>query len=253
MHPRSDISLEHCATTIKPLLQSSLQLSARSHAHGMDTPHATPRVFSIAISAAGFPVDADCACLGDEERTALAAMASRKRRGQYAAGRLLLRHALHETFGGDPALWRIPVAGNGQPRPVLDGREPSVSVSHSGALALCGVAAAGALGVDVECCRPRPSGWGPLADVALHSLERDRLAGLPEQDRWRGFYVAWTLKEALAKALGLGLALAFDEVAFSHDARVIAAPDRYRLVHSAWRFATLDLGAHAVGAVAWKP
>jgi len=210
-------------------------------------------LFIMTIPDAYFRNGAESAFLGDEDRGELVAMAGRKRRAQFAAGRVLARHALHHGLGGDASSWRIARTASGQLRPALNGCEASLSVSHSGNLALCGVAGAGLLGVDVERCLPRRCGWPALADAVLHPLERERLAALPEPERWRGFYVVWTLKEALAKALGLGLALAFDGIAFAADGRMIVAPEPARPVRTGWRFATLDLGIHAVGAMAWQP
>jgi 4'-phosphopantetheinyl transferase len=115
------------------------------------------------------------------------------------------------------------------------------------------VAERGALGVDVEQCLPRRCGWAALAGRALHPVERARLEALPESARWRGFYQSWTLKEALAKALGVGLALPFEEIAFSSACRIEAAPDGHGVTVADWRFSMPDVGVAAVAAVAWKP
>ncbi len=200
-----------------------------------------------------FRADADYAWLNPEEKTAVEAMGSRKRRAQFSAGRLLLRHALRRTFGPGAEAWHVQTTG-GAPRveAVFRGQQLVCSLSHSGSLALCGVAAGGELGVDIEQCIPRRSGWAEFAAHALHPRERERLAGLAETARWRALYQAWTLKEALAKALGVGLRLPFERVSFSRRFRIEAVPDEFGVNGPDWRCSALDTGGSAVAAIAWR-
>jgi phosphopantetheinyl transferase len=130
--------------------------------------------------------------------------------------------------------------------------EATASISHSGTIAFCGVAASGRLGVDVERCRPRRSSLHALSAATLHPLEGQRLLELSAAQQWRSFYCAWTLKEALGKAMGVGLALDFSAIAFSEDARLLAGPEWLMRARESWSFATLDLDAGAVGSVAWS-
>lgn len=67
-------------------------------------------------------------------------------------------------------------------------------------------------GVDLEWARPRDV--LALARVAFASSEYVALEGLPERQCQQHFYVMWTLKEAFAKALGLGLLAALRECVF---------------------------------------
>jgi 4'-phosphopantetheinyl transferase len=79
---------------------------------------------------------------------------------------------------------------------------PAVSISHSGATVAVAMANCGALGIDIEQHRTRDftalaaQAFGPdeQAEVAIHGKD--------------AFYRIWTLREAIAKATGDGLALA---------------------------------------------
>jgi 4'-phosphopantetheinyl transferase len=172
------------------------------------------------------------------------------RRAQFAAGRSLLHHAAREVFGA--AKYRVEVADE---RPVVTlegaGAPAAVSLSHSADVVVCGVARAGLLGVDVERIRPRKQ-WEGLAEFALHPSELRRLEELPEAARWRGFYRAWTLKEALAKALGVGLALPFNRISFDAQNRIEAAPPGEEFADGVWNFYTPQLGSGYAAAAAWR-
>ncbi len=95
-----------------------------------------------------------------------------------------------------------PTCGEPHGRPAVPGGRLHFSLSHSGGLALIGLADT-VIGVDVE--------QTPSLDVAtqtarmLHPDETAELEALPEQDRAVGFGRAWTRKEAYLKAIGTGL------------------------------------------------
>lgn len=77
------------------------------------------------------------------------------------------------------------------------------SVSRGGGVTVVAVRTDGPVGVDVEQCRQLPAlglarRWFDLAEVAW-------LAARPEAGQSRDFLRLWTAKEAVGKALGLGL------------------------------------------------
>jgi 4'-phosphopantetheinyl transferase len=172
------------------------------------------------------------------------------RRAQFEAGRWLLHHAAREAFGG--ANYRVELRDE---RPVVTVEGASapaaVSLSHTGDYVLCGIAASGLLGVDVELVRPRKQ-WEGIAEFALHPAERRRLSGLPDRDLWPAFYRLWTLKEALAKALGVGLAMPFSDVCLSDEARIEEAPVGHGLTERAWNLRPLEAPTGMAAAVAWS-
>jgi len=83
------------------------------------------------------------------------------------------------------------------------GKGPYVSRSATAGLAAAALCHRGRVGIDVERIRPELIDED-LLRLAMHPTER---AALRQQDA-KGFYALWTRKEAVLKALGVGLALA---------------------------------------------
>ena len=127
----------------------------------------------------------------------------------------LLRSAVAEHVGIGPGLVSVtracPACGSsahGRPVALLDGaprRAPWVSLSRAGDLVVVAVTDAGPVGVDVEAVadEPRPD----FASFALHPGERAESA-------WEQA-TTWVRKEAVLKAVGLGLRLDPREVGVS--------------------------------------
>lgn len=86
------------------------------------------------------------------------------------------------------------------------------SLSHSGDLVLIAFSATWEIGVDIE--RLRSPELSPLLPLALAPAESAELSRLPRSERHRRFFELWTRKEALAKAIGLGIALPLREILF---------------------------------------
>lgn len=82
---------------------------------------------------------------------------------------------------------------------------PSVSLSHSRGWVACAASMGGPVGIDIE-VRRAGRAIVDIARFAFGPREIDRVA----QEGEAGFYRIWTLREALAKATGAGLALAAD-------------------------------------------
>lgn len=96
----------------------------------------------------------------------------------------------------------------GKPFALVDGvRAPiSFNVSHSGLHGLIAVALAGRIGVDVEERRVRPDLVGTVRTI-MSPQETRMLVEHPDRETAYHLYRVWTLKEALAKGLGLGFSL----------------------------------------------
>lgn len=140
---------------------------------------------------------------------------------------------------------------HGKPR--LAGGELEFNVSHSGDLAVVGIAHM-PVGIDIE--RVEDIEAEELADVAVFVLserERQELARLPEGDRLLAYYRTWTRKEAYVKATGEGITgRPLPEIELEVDAtppRLLAVaglgPDE--LVR--WSFVDLDPPKGYVGAI----
>jgi len=210
-----------------------------------------PRLFAMAIPSSLRRGTRHPEWLSDAENAAMAAMGSATRRAQFAAGRWLLHHCARKALG-EGVRYRLRLIDE---RPFLsvDGaREPiAASLSHSADQVLCAIAPSGLVGVDVERIRPRNE-WDQLAAFVLHPAERSRAEASTEAARWRGFYRVWTLKEALAKALGVGLALPFNRILFSDDNRIAEAPRAPEFAEGLWHFYTPAVGAEYATAAAWR-
>ena len=146
----------------------------------------------------------------------------------------------------------------GQPhgKPALEGSEFEHSVAHSGDLIAVAVARA-AVGVDVEQLdgRSRPVGGQgdseALARLVFSAAERTALAAADPADRARQFLVTWARKEAVTKATGDGLRVAFSDVVVASGAeppRLVSWP--YPQAPQSVSLLDLDAGAGYVAALA---
>lgn len=80
------------------------------------------------------------------------------------------------------------------------------NVAHSGDWGLIAVSPARPVGVDVERINPGLD-YTPLLRRICSERERQWLESLPEERARLGFYRCWARKEALLKAMGVGLSI----------------------------------------------
>ena len=127
-------------------------------------------------------------------------------RRHFVLCRAALRSLLCADLGCDNAQLSFDAADGGKPFALVAGRPVDIgfNVSHSGRHGLIALAPSGRVGVDVEERVPR-SDLNRLIEAVFGPDERADLAALSGGDRVRLFYRLWTLKEAVAKALGTGL------------------------------------------------
>jgi 4'-phosphopantetheinyl transferase len=107
--------------------------------------------------------------------------------------RAALNDVLAHYLGAPPD--RFEKGPHGKPRLAGDQAWLRFNLSHSGEVALVGVARDVEVGIDVERIRPVPE----MRAIARRWLGRDDLADPAE------FFRAWTRHEAMLKALGVGL------------------------------------------------
>jgi 4'-phosphopantetheinyl transferase len=143
-------------------------------------------------------------CLSAEEKNRAARYRRGADRNQFIVARGSLRHILSRYLNGGPAELQFQLGRHGKPALVSD-RPLHFNLSHSGDIALIAVARNRRVGVDVERVRP-DFDWAPIARRFL--LERDCawLWALPTRVQVEAFFQLWTLKEALLKGHGHGLA-----------------------------------------------
>lgn len=131
-------------------------------------------------------------------------------RRQYLLVHVLLRLTLSCYSSRSPQSWEF--VTNAYGKPALSGDGPHFNLSHAEGLVICALADEVELGVDVE-RQDRRGDWEALARRWLAIEEQDWLASQPVEQRSMAFLRLWTLKEAYAKALGLGLSLPLDKFA----------------------------------------
>ena len=123
----------------------------------------------------------------------------------FITARATLRRLLADATGLDATELQLERDARGRPYLVADGHDAmDFNLSHSGALAAIGIAFGGRIGVDVEqhgAARALrdlvPQVMGPRESEVLSRLDGEQFA--------REFYECWTRKEAVIKALGIGL------------------------------------------------
>jgi 4'-phosphopantetheinyl transferase len=121
--------------------------------------------------------------------------------------RALLRRMLVQTTGISPEGWVFDVESSGRPiaRNAVCDRVPSISLAHSGGWVAVAASDAGAIAIDIEVHRPHRNFCG-IAAAAFGPGEQWLVAA----DGVASFYRIWTLREAMAKASGEGLAEVVD-------------------------------------------
>ncbi|WAZ19306.1 4'-phosphopantetheinyl transferase superfamily protein [Streptomyces cinnabarinus] len=179
---------------------------------GLRPPHLAhgPLLWVVRAPEPGAPLDESV--LDAAERRRAAALRRPAERALYVAAHSALRRVLSAYTGiAAPALRLIrqscPRCGDLHGRPALAGpagQGVHFSLSHSGGLALLGLASA-PVGVDVQ--RVPDPRLAAEASRALHPSERAQLENLPPKARVAAFARCWTRKEAFLKATGDGLSL----------------------------------------------
>ena len=150
-----------------------------------------------------------------------------KDRRQFLLARALVRTVLSCYASPTPRDWEFAATPHGKPyvAPRFGLANLQFNHSHADALVACAVTGTHAVGVDVE-SSDRDVGLG-IARHCLSPIELQQFHNTAPQDQQRFLIRQWTLKEAYAKARGLGLSLHFVDVSFSFDpqGRPILVPD----------------------------
>lgn len=131
----------------------------------------------------------------------------------HALARLMLSAFLPRP----PRDWEFVADGLGRPRlrPGQTRHDVCFSLSHTRGLAACALGIRCAVGIDAENCQA-----ARLMDVDgdwLTKAESTALRALASEARGGAAVELWTLKEAVAKATGLGLHQRFGEFGFTLD------------------------------------
>ncbi len=125
-----------------------------------------------------------------------------KPKRQFAICRAALRGILADYLGIPSHEVRFQIGASGKP---IMANNPAIhfNVTHSGNFALVAIAAR-RVGIDIEVLR-EVSNMDGLVERFFGHEEKETYRNLVEPQRSRGFFRAWTCKEALMKAVGTGL------------------------------------------------
>ncbi|MEO8439078.1 MAG: 4'-phosphopantetheinyl transferase superfamily protein [Spartobacteria bacterium] len=161
------------------------------------------------------------ALLDPEERERFSRFRFERDRRAFLISHALVRVSLSQFADVSPVAWRF--RRNAHGRPEID--QPTLmplrfNLSHTRDLVACVVRRGLEVGIDVEAARDC-SDLVALAERFFAPSEAAALRALPVVERSHRFYSLWTLKEAYAKARGLGFAFPFHRVAFQITKGVI--------------------------------
>ena len=130
------------------------------------------------------------------------------RRRQFTLCRAALRAILGSELGCPSEELKFGTSYYGKPFAIVGGHPHPISfnVSHSSKSGIIALAPEGRLGVDVEDLAPR-NNMELLAEAAFTASEQIDLGSVDGSEKLRLFFRIWTMKEALIKAVGMGLSL----------------------------------------------
>ena len=191
------------------------------------------------------------ALIDADERGRVMRQRREENRREHLAAYALVRLTLSRFRDTLPSAWRFRRDPNGRPEvenPAA-GRDLRFSLSHTHGLVVCGATCDVPVGVDAE----RIEYVSDHLEIAARYFapeEADALAKLPEELRSARFVEYWTLKEAYAKAKGLGLSLSLNSAIFDLSLGDGAVSVRFDESvaddPSAWSFSLIPEPAHRV-------
>jgi len=155
--------------------------------------------------------------------------------------RAVVRTVLGHLLGMPGQNVELLISERGKPSLALSSVLPLYfNTSHSETLAVVALSRVGDLGVDVENIRPIDE---RVVSRSLSADEFDLLAGMDPDERARAFFHLWTIKEACAKATGVGLGVGMRNVAAT-----LGGNGRW----NDYFWETIDLGPSVAAALAVK-
>ncbi|MFV1964537.1 MAG: 4'-phosphopantetheinyl transferase superfamily protein [Pirellulaceae bacterium] len=164
-------------------------------------------------------------------------------RHSYLLAHVMLRRALSSYAEVPPREWTFRLGEFGKPS--LDGPIDiplQFNLSHTQGAVACAFTKNRAIGVDIQ-VDPGSGRLFELAHRVFFPAEMEMLERLDGPQRDPTATLLWTLKEALAKAIGVGVQLPFHELCFclpnEQPARITIGPKSIDVAH--WRFACLRM------------
>jgi 4'-phosphopantetheinyl transferase len=156
--------------------------------------------------------------LSEAERERASRFRFYRDRRRFIVARARLRELLGVRLGVPPESVELACGKNGKPALAARcaGEGLRFNVSHCEDVAVYAFSRGCEVGIDVEAIRTLPAAESIAARVFSPRENRAFLALAP-RDRALGFFNCWTRKEALVKALGIGLAVRLDQLDVSES------------------------------------
>jgi 4'-phosphopantetheinyl transferase len=155
--------------------------------------------------------------LSDEEKARADRFRRQEDHDRFVASRAILRRILADCLNGSDEskdrILRFGYGPTGKPF-LLDDPQLRFNVSHSDGLAVIAATRTGDVGIDIERQRLMKDMDG-IVRLVFNEAERAAMLGCPPPARPMVFYRIWTRKEALIKAMGIGLSALNDPDAAS--------------------------------------
>ncbi|MGE3830238.1 MAG: 4'-phosphopantetheinyl transferase superfamily protein [Parvibaculaceae bacterium] len=164
------------------------------------------------------------AILDDADRAHAGRFRQQADRDRITAARILLRHALTgEAPEIAPEAWHFRTGPNGKPLMAEGLPKLHFNLSHAAEAVAVAVSTRHPVGIDIESIAIEDRA-GIIPDM-LTAREMERLAALGPHPRWREFMRIWTLKEACAKAMGLGMSYDFRRMEVAPESAAVTAAE----------------------------
>jgi phosphopantetheinyl transferase len=181
-------------------------------------------VIVSSLVAAGDELDVLVGCMSRDEMARQQRFLPSEVKRRFGVCRGRLRHLLGGMLDIEPAQVKFDYNSTGKPR--LSSTHQSTlefNVSHSGDWALFGFGQSLPVGVDTELFQRRTN-FEALAPQVLSVHERVSLEALPAPDRNLAIMRAWVAKEALLKAIGVGIGFGLQSVEFPMPQPAVCKP-----------------------------
>lgn len=184
------------------------------------------------------------AILEETERMRGARLHRQQDRTAHRLAHALLQRALRGALGRSSCpLLRD---ASGCPRLEQPSEKPLwFNLSHTAGMVVCALAQA-PVGIDVE-GTDRVRDWHGIASRFFHPDELAWIERAPLTERCRRFVTIWTLKEAVVKATGRGLAIPLAGFAVDADGLCPGVQTNDPDLAGAWRLAKRDFPSHHLG------
>lgn len=135
-----------------------------------------------------------------------------KDRRQFVMARGALRMVLGGYLNRDPRQVLFLENGYGKPE-LINGKRVTFNISHSHGVVMMAFTKVSEIGIDVESVQELD--YLSLAGRFFAKPEQEMLQALPTSEHLQAFYLCWTRKEALVKAVGEGLSYPLDQFVVS--------------------------------------